>query len=154
MGSRMKTILFLLFLAVGFSAVTYGQKIDVNPHDAIKYTVTCETSDGSPLLHHLYEVADMVHTGSTDDCYQSNGSDSFCTKIEEGMGARISICGPNEKSYHIPCQDVVDMTRAVAHVCSNGVENAERAGGKVHREFSTSTGWDEDPLWVAVSTKP
>ena len=94
----------------------------------------------------------MVNTEKL--CYQTNKSGSHCTKLYEGEGARISICGPSSEVYNIPCKDVAGMAQAVADKCSNGVENAERAGGYVYRLTTTFDGWNKDVPWISVSRKP
>ena len=71
----------------------------------------------------------MVHTSEDEHCYtdKKNG----CTKIEEGVGARISVCWGSESGgdrREIPCQEVADYTRLLAEKFGKD----QRAGGRVY----------------------
>lgn len=148
----MKRLLALLPLAIGVFA---GPKTDVgegllpNPTAPTRYRIYCETTEGSPYLHHVLEAADLV-AGHNGQCRQQNLRGSHCTKIKQGEGGVISICSPDGERDEIPCKDVADMARAVEANC----RFADRAGGYVYREVITFTGWKRWPpsSWVEVTT--
>lgn len=150
----MKSLIALIPLAVSVLADgkdDKGQGILVNPTDPTRFRVYCETSSASPYLHHVNEAADMVSGRNSDSCVQKNRSKSHCTKLEEGEGGRVSICGPDSSKYEIPCAEVAEMARAVGKHCLSN----ERARGYVYREEITFNWWDRSPAaWVEVSTKP
>lgn len=105
-----------------------------------RFLVTCESSDGSPLLHHIRGAADDV--ANVDECRQKNAYESRCTKLADHVGARISICG-KESERDMDCSLVSAMARAIEENCSTGVEGNERAGGYVDWEH-----WVGPEMWI------
>lgn len=137
----------VFLFALGIAGLPFTQAgINVVVSSMLNFTVTCETSGGSPLLDDVYDVADQVHTGPEDECYQNNPYDSHCTKLEQNDGAKISICDYDEGG-EIGCQQVADMTRALADNCSNG----ERAGGYIEEWKLMIDGWEKTPAWIEIT---
>ena len=148
--SRMKLALALLSLALGVVADTKedkGDPIIVPGPEGYRFAVYCESSDASPFLHHVFDVAYKVDL--PDDCKQNNDAGSHCSTIKKNVGATVSICG--EVDFGFPCIDVTNMALAVAHECASPLKGGERAGGYVYREYVTWSGWGRDPAWIEIA---
>lgn len=147
---RMKSLLAALSLTACVLAGTkddQGEGIVVNGGDTVQFRIYCETSGGSPLQHHVFDIADKVGGRPVDRCEKNNPVKSQCTKVEENKGARVSICGPDSDSYAIDCPEVAEMTRALGDHCFS----EDRAGGYVYREEVSFSGYDRWPVaWVEV----
>lgn len=144
----------LFFLAAGLAGLSFARAaIEVKAKDDNhKFSVTCQSSDTSPLLHHVYEAADKIHTGPEANCHQSYLHPPYCTKLEDSDGARISICDSDGEDVKISCRLIADMTRALADNCSNGVEGEERASGYIEEWKLTVDGWKKTPAWIRIAT--
>lgn len=149
--SRMKLALALLPLAaIGVVADTKEDKGDpkIAPGpEGYRFAVYCESTDGSPFRHHVFEAADKVKSGG--HCEQNNDAESHCTTLEHSKGATVSICGKSD--FSIPCGDVKAMAQAVGDKCSTPLKGGERAGGYAYREYITWSGWGRDPAWVEIA---
>lgn len=108
--------------------------IESSPTHGSAYEVVCDRRGQPPLQHHVYEAADKIKANEEEEKSQRcvTNHKGGCTKIEEGEGARISVCwgsgGVREILRGINCAELAQMARMVAEKCVK----EERAGGRVY----------------------
>ncbi|KAH8153484.1 uncharacterized protein LAJ45_02297 [Morchella importuna] len=95
--------------------------------------LSCETSDASPYVKDVYDIADWVGNRKLQgqwDCRQTNIGGSKCHRVQWSGSAEAALCGPY--GLVVRCNVFADRVRTIADRCAR----KGKAGGKL--VFTTS----------------